>query len=234
MGEIHVSVTLENTADRTLVRLGHEVKANVRRTTIDAIVDTAIVENVVPEEVVERLGLVRVRTRTVAYGDEPEEQRPVAAVTVEIGDRDMLTECVVGVAGSRGRIGQMVLNGLDLVADLGSRTLRPRDPDEWVAAVRRQGALRRASAAYSCAIGGFSPRILHAGAAQRGPRLQAGADRVNESGRFLAARGRGRVNVAAIIGHPRSADATRRMLPGSSPLLRGHRRAPALRATRRG
>ncbi len=68
MGEIHVSVTLENTADRTLVRLGHEVKANVRRTTIDAIVDTAIVENVVPEEVVERLGLVRVRTRTVAYG----------------------------------------------------------------------------------------------------------------------------------------------------------------------
>ena len=44
----------------------------------------------------------RVRTRLVAVGDEPDEQRPVAAVTVEIGARDMLTECVVGVARQRG------------------------------------------------------------------------------------------------------------------------------------
>ena len=40
MGEIRASVTLENCDDRAVVYRGHGVEADIRRTTVDGIVDT--------------------------------------------------------------------------------------------------------------------------------------------------------------------------------------------------
>ena len=144
MGEILATVTLENTTDRGLVSRGFDVEANVRQTTINAIVDTGAVGLVLPEEVVDTLGLERVRTRTVVYADERREKRPVAGpVTVEIGNLAMDTECIVGVAGSEALIGQTVLEVLDLVADCRNRTLTPRHPDGPLLALRRQATTAR-------------------------------------------------------------------------------------------
>ena len=57
MGEIHADVTLENPGDRAVVERGHGQESDIRRSTIDAIVDTGAVTLVLPQNVVERLGL---------------------------------------------------------------------------------------------------------------------------------------------------------------------------------
>ena len=97
MGEIHSNVTLENTEDRAVVNRGHGQEADVRRATIDGIVDTGAVTLVLPQNVVERLGLEQQGTAFVTYADERREERPLAGpVNVRIGNRGMVTNCVVG------------------------------------------------------------------------------------------------------------------------------------------
>ena len=57
MGEIHADVTLENPGDRAVVDRGYGQESDIRRSTIDAMVDTGAVTVVLPQNVVERLGL---------------------------------------------------------------------------------------------------------------------------------------------------------------------------------
>ena len=132
MGEITVNVTLENTGDRYLFALGNAKEADIRRTRIDATVDTGAVMLVLPQNVVERLGLQILRTVVVSYADERKEERPVAGpLTIHIGNRFMSTDCIVGPPLSEALIGQIILEALDLLADCTKRTLtpRPESPD---------------------------------------------------------------------------------------------------------
>ena len=132
MGEIVASVDLENTADRNIVDAGLRDESTIRRTTVDGVVDTGAVMLVLPENVVGRLGLETQRHVVVTYADERKETRPVAGpVTVRIGNRFMISECVVGPPLSEPLIGQIVLEALDLVADCTNRTVapRPESPD---------------------------------------------------------------------------------------------------------
>ena len=134
-------MTLENSWDRENVDRGLGVETDVRRTTVEGIVDTGAVNPVIPEEIARELGLRHRRTRTVVYADERREVRPVAVVTIEIGNLATDTETIVGVAGSQvliGQvvIGQVVLETLDLVADCKNRTLAPRHPEGPVLALR--------------------------------------------------------------------------------------------------
>ena len=136
MGEIRVNVTLENTGDREVAARGLGVEGDVRRTTVEGVVDTGAVDLVIPEEIAQELGLRHHRTRTVIYADERREERPMTNVTIEI--RNLATEvpAIVGVAGSQVLIGQVVLELLDLIADCKNRTLTPRHPEGPVLAVR--------------------------------------------------------------------------------------------------
>lgn len=87
---------------------------------------------VVPQNVVERLGLEIRRIVVVSCADERKEERPVAGpLTIHIGNRFMSTDCVVGPPLGEPLIGQIVLEALDLVADCTNRTLspRPESPD---------------------------------------------------------------------------------------------------------
>ncbi len=101
MGEIRASVTLENSGDREYVRRGDRVEADVRRTTVEGVVDTGAVSLAIPEEIATELGLRYEGTRTVVYADERREERPVTKVTIEIGNLATWTEAIVGPAGSR-------------------------------------------------------------------------------------------------------------------------------------
>lgn len=136
MGEIRASVTLENIGDRELAERGQGSDADVRRTTLEGIVDTGAVSLVIPEPVATGLGLRAWGTRTVVYADERREQRPVTGVIVHIGELRTPTEAIIGPEGSELLIGQLVLEALDLVADCRRRTLRPRHPDGPVLAIR--------------------------------------------------------------------------------------------------
>ena len=132
MGEIVASVELENAADRGIVSQGLRDESTVRRTTVEGVVETGTMMLMLPENVVSRLGLERQREVVVTYADERKETRPVAGpVTVHIGNRFMITDCVVGPPLSEPLIGQIVLAALDLVADCTNRTLapRPESPD---------------------------------------------------------------------------------------------------------
>ena len=85
---------------------------------------------VLPQNVGERLGLEQLRTAVVTYADERKEERPVAgSVTIEVCDRFIVTECIVGPPLSQPRIGRVVLSMLDLIPDPTNRALGPRMPD---------------------------------------------------------------------------------------------------------
>ena len=129
MGEIVVNVGLENYVDRRIAERGISGDP-VRATRMDGIVDTGAIMLMLPQNVVERLGLDSIRTAIVTYADERREERPVAGpVAIEVCGRAMVTECLVGPPLSEALIGQIVLEGLDLVADCANRTLAPRTPD---------------------------------------------------------------------------------------------------------
>ena len=124
------SAKLENAGDRVAFEQGYQGESRIRRTEVDGIVDTGAVTLVLPQNVVERLGLKTRRTVVVTYADERKEERPVAGpVTIEIVDRFMSTDCVVGPPLSEPLIGQVVLESLDLIADCAKRTALPRTPD---------------------------------------------------------------------------------------------------------
>ncbi len=145
MGEINTTVTIENTADRAVCEAGFLEETKVRRTTTDLIVDTGAVSLVLPQNVVERLGLKIRRTVIVTYADERTEERPVAGpVTIHVADRFMTTDCVVGRPLSEGLLGQVLLESLDLLADCANQTLVPRTPDYPCLKLKySQRALRR-------------------------------------------------------------------------------------------
>ena len=132
MGEIVASMELENAGDREIVSEGLRDESTIRRTTVEGVVDTGAVMLMLPENVVGRLGLRTRRQVVVTYADERKETRQVAGpVTVHIGNRFMITECIIGPPLSEPLIGQIVLEALDLVADCTNRTIgpRPESPD---------------------------------------------------------------------------------------------------------
>ena len=132
MGEIAVNIELENPEDRGFFERGYGQESDIRRTSIEAIVDTGAVMPVLPRNVVERLGVRTRRTAIVTYADERREERPVAGpLTIHVCNRFMSTDCVVGPPLGEALVGRIVLEALDLVADCTKRILtpRPESPD---------------------------------------------------------------------------------------------------------
>ena len=132
MGEIVVAVELENPGDRDHFERGYGQVSDIRRSTIEAIADTGAVMSMLPQNVVERLGVGIRGTAVVSYADERIEERPIAGpLTIRIGNRSMSTDCVVGPPLSQPLIGQIVMEAMDLIADCTNRTLtpRPESPD---------------------------------------------------------------------------------------------------------
>ena len=130
MGEIVAQVALENPGDRAVVERGYGQESDVRSSTVDAVVDTGAVMLVLPQNVVERLGLETQRTVVVTYADERREG------TTARGPGDRSDRQPIHEHGLRRRsplseplIGQIVLEALDLIADCANRTLTPRFPD---------------------------------------------------------------------------------------------------------
>lgn len=127
MSEIKVEIHLENFIDRYSFIKKEIQELEIRKYTMQAIVDTGAVMLSIPQDVVEKLELEILRTVVVIYADERKEERPVAApVYLKIGDRFMVTECIVGPPLSEALIGQVVLEELDLIPDCQHQTLSPR------------------------------------------------------------------------------------------------------------
>ena len=136
MAEVRSELTLENTDDRARFRRGECRDEDIRRTTVEGIVDASATNLIViPQDLVQRrLGLRSQGIPRVSYADGPPGKWPIAGpVSVRIGEREMMMDCIEGAPGSEVIIGLVVLTGLDLEVDEGR--LRPKH-DVWTSAIR--------------------------------------------------------------------------------------------------
>lgn len=130
MGEIVVTAKLENANDRGSFEQGYREESSIRSTSVEAIVDTGAAMLMLPQNVVDRLGLRVQHTAIVTYADDRKEERPVAGpLNIELCGRFMPTFCIVGPPLSEALVGQIVLQQLDLIADCAQHSLYPRQPD---------------------------------------------------------------------------------------------------------
>lgn len=131
MGAVHVTIDLENTTDADNAQAGLRPIANVRRHSVRALVDTGAVMLVLPEDVVEHLGLTRRGRSVVTFADERRADWDVAGpVTLRIGNRSGIFECLVAPPTTEPLLGQIPLERMDLIVDPLHQTLgvRPESP----------------------------------------------------------------------------------------------------------
>ena len=122
MGEVRVDIDLENAFDREMVYRGLLAEGQVRAVRIPIIADSGAVMLMLPQEVVEVLGLREVRKAIVTYADNRKEERPIAGVvTVRVGNRAAEVNCIVGPPNSDPLLGQIPLEEMDLLVDCGGR-----------------------------------------------------------------------------------------------------------------
>lgn len=137
MGEVRVKVKITNATDQALARRGKIPVEEVRFYEADAMVDTGAVQTVMPNDVVEILGLETPEKRGVEYADGRKEVVPVTeAILVEIGHRRTNDEALV--LGDEILIGQTVLEKLDLHVDCANQKVipNPAHPDQAVTKVK--------------------------------------------------------------------------------------------------
>lgn len=127
MGEVKVEIDLENAVDRERLRLGEIRQEQLRSAKVQALVDSGAVMLVLPQDLVEALGLREMGKVIVTYADERKEERPLAGIaTVHIGGRLTSLNCVVGPPSSEPLLGQVVLETMDLLVDCTQQKLVPR------------------------------------------------------------------------------------------------------------
>ena len=123
---------LTNDADLMNARAGQLPQERVRSVEIEALVDTGATTLVLPQDVVTRLGLAVRGTRRVRYADGHVAEVPwVGGLLIEILGRETTCDALVEPAGTTPLIGQIPLEGLDLLVDPKSREVKvnPASPD---------------------------------------------------------------------------------------------------------
>ncbi|MBI5529087.1 MAG: aspartyl protease family protein [Deltaproteobacteria bacterium] len=133
MGEIRVKVRLENEVDRFLAEEHKTDGKQIRSAEIDALVDTGAVLMLLPQDLVEALGLHTTDKAIVALAtDEKIELALAGPVSISIAGRRMTADCLVGPPGCEPLIGQIVLERLDLLPDPLRRLLVPRPESPYL------------------------------------------------------------------------------------------------------
>lgn len=132
MGRVVTHINLVNLVDRINAARGIIPEAAVRRMALDALVDTGAVNLALPADVVSVLGLHPIDRRTVRLADGSLREVPrVGGLLIEILGRTLECDALVLPEGTTPLIGQIPLEGLDLIVDPVSREVRvnPASPD---------------------------------------------------------------------------------------------------------
>jgi clan AA aspartic protease len=130
MGEIRIQVKLTNGIDEANAAANLIAPEQIRSITVEAIVDTGAVRSVIPQSVIDMLG-VQIRSNEIArYADGRSENVGLTFhILFEIMGRSTADEALV--LGDEVLIGQTILEKLDLLADCRNRRLvaNPDHPD---------------------------------------------------------------------------------------------------------
>lgn len=133
VGRFSVEFEVANNDDLALVRRGMMRADQVRRQTISGVVDPGAVTLVLPQAVVENLGLPLGKKLKVRYADGRRAQRNLAeAAHVEILGRSDTFSAIVEPKRETALIGAAALQVLDLLVDCKEQRLVPRDPSDPV------------------------------------------------------------------------------------------------------
>lgn len=130
MGEVRARIRFTNVDDVMRFERGEISESDVRRFEVDAVVDTGAIQTVIPQAVVDALGVSIRGKRPVRYADSRSE---IVGVTfpliAEIMGRDTAEECLV--LGNEVLIGQTMLEKTDLHVDCANARLvpNPKHPD---------------------------------------------------------------------------------------------------------
>ncbi|MCP3957634.1 MAG: hypothetical protein GY719_07245 [bacterium] len=126
MGEVKIDIELENFVDRAMADQSNGTGVEVRSFKTRALVDTGAVVGMVPQDVVEYLGVPVKETVVVSLADERKCEMSVAeGITIKIGDRSTTVPWLVGPPNSEPLVGQVVLEVLDLVVDCPGQRVLP-------------------------------------------------------------------------------------------------------------
>ena len=135
-------IKLTHSTDHDLAERGLLEPDKVRSAEVEALVDTGATMLTLPADLVERLGfpVMRVRKARLANG-EVVDVPYVGNVRFEVLGRDMTCDALVMPTGSTPLIGQMQLEGLDLIVDPKNREVRvnPESPDTPLLDLLRAG-----------------------------------------------------------------------------------------------
>lgn len=131
MGEIRAKVRLENYADRIRFKDGRIAEKDIRAAEIEMVVDTGAVSTLLPQDLVDALGLETIDRVTATLADERKVTFDQAGVfNLNVLGRNWRGDCLVGPPGCEALLGQVVMEGLDLVAHPARRelTVNPESP----------------------------------------------------------------------------------------------------------
>jgi len=127
VGEVTVNATFRNIVDVGAILRGYITDAEIPVSTRDCLVDTGAVMVLLPEDEADKLNLMRGEKVIVTYADERKEELPTGlGLEVTIGNRTVVTDCVIGPPLCEPLIGQLVLEEMDLLVDCARKSLTPR------------------------------------------------------------------------------------------------------------
>ena len=127
--EIKENIVIFNESDEVLKKRG--IIDQVRKTEVEALVDTGAVMMLIPQDMKEHLGLEDRGKAIVVLADETKmELSRAGTVRIEIVGRSFSTDCLVGPPGCETLVGHLILEALDLVLDpvRGKVFPRPESP----------------------------------------------------------------------------------------------------------
>jgi clan AA aspartic protease len=125
-------IKITNNTDRDNALEKRILEGEVRSVVIEALVDTGATQLALPEDIVRQLGVPYAGTRRARDARGLTIELPwVGGLRIEILGREMTCDALVLPAGATALIGQIPLEGLDLVVDPKSREVRvnPLSPD---------------------------------------------------------------------------------------------------------
>ncbi len=129
VGRFSVELEVANYGDLTLAQRGLLPPDQVRRETIQGVVDSGATKLVLPEAVVKRLGLPLGDPVNVRYADGRKvRRRGVKGVSVQLLGRDGVFTAICEPKRVTALVGAIVLEDLDLLVDCIAQQIVPRDP----------------------------------------------------------------------------------------------------------
>jgi predicted aspartyl protease len=136
MGRITLEFTISNYQDVVAVEIGTRPPDQVRRVTLQGVVDTGAPRLVLPESAVKALGLPPSGTATVRHADRRTATREmVKNVSVDLLGRQGVFTALDEPDRTTALIGAIVMEDLDFLVDCVTQTLQPRDPNGIISEV---------------------------------------------------------------------------------------------------